>query len=130
MNEIYLFVSTFALVFALGFQSLNVNGGHYILAFITSFVIGASNLVLYKMAPNADVTEMLAFLMGGPFGIVASMVAHRRYVRRRNHRAHEKFLEQVEQEERRFREREFDMTVGPSPLADEALQHARSKDHR
>jgi len=80
MNEVYLFGSTFILVFALGFQSLNVNGGHYLLAFSTSFVIGAANLVLYKMAPNANATEMAAFLLGGPFGIVASMAAHRRFV--------------------------------------------------
>lgn len=83
MSELYLFGSTFVLVFALGFQSLNVNGGHYLLAFGTSFVIGAANLVLYKMAPNADATEMAAFLLGGPFGIVASMYVHRRYVGRR-----------------------------------------------
>ncbi len=83
MNEIYLFCSTFALVFALGFQSLNVNGGHYLLAFMTSFAIGASNLVLFKMVPDADVSEMIAYLSGGPFGIVASMLAHRRYVRTR-----------------------------------------------
>ncbi len=81
MNEIYLFGSTFVLVFALGFQSLNVNGGHYALAFVTSFAIGTANLVLYKMVPSATVTEMAAFLLGGPFGIVASMAAHRRFVR-------------------------------------------------
>jgi hypothetical protein len=79
----YLFGSTFVLVFALGFQSLNVNGGHYWLAFFTSFAIGAANLVLYKLAPNANAVEMAAFLLGGPFGIVASMAAHRRFVTRK-----------------------------------------------
>jgi hypothetical protein len=42
MNEIALFISTFVLVCALGLQSLNVNGGHYVAAFFTSFAIGAS----------------------------------------------------------------------------------------
>lgn len=83
MTALYLFGSTFVLVFALGFQSLNVNGGHYWLAFFTSFAIGAANLVLYKLAPNANVVEMGAFLLGGPFGIVASMWAHQRFVRPR-----------------------------------------------
>lgn len=83
MTAAYLFLSTFVLVFALGFQSLNVNGGHYWLAFFTSFAIGAANLVLYKLAPNANALEMAAFLLGGPFGIVASMAAHRRFVRRK-----------------------------------------------
>lgn len=81
MTALYLFGSTFVLVFALGFQSLNVNGGHYWLAFFTSFAIGAANLVLYKLAPNANTVEMAAFLLGGPFGIVASMWAHQRFVR-------------------------------------------------
>lgn len=76
MNEVYLFFSTFVLVFALGLQSLNVNGGYYIRAFFTSFVIGCANLVLYKLAPDATRTEVLAFLAGGPFGIVCSIFTH------------------------------------------------------
>jgi hypothetical protein len=82
MTETLLLASTFILVFALGFQSLNVNGGHYWLAFLTSLVIGVANLVLFKLAPNATTSEMAAFLSGGPFGIVASMWVHRRFVGR------------------------------------------------
>ena len=82
MTALYLLGSTFVLVFALGFQSLNVVGGHYLLAFLTSLVIGVANLVLFKLAPNADAGEMAAFLLGGPFGIVASMWAHGRFVGR------------------------------------------------
>lgn len=84
MNELYLFGSTLVLVFALGLQSLNVNGGHYLAAFVTSFVIGVMNMVLYKLAPNASPTEIAAYLTGGPIGIVASMVAHRRLIRRKS----------------------------------------------
>lgn len=76
MTELTLFASTFALVFALGFQSLNVNGGHYLAAFITSFAIGAANLILFKLAPEAAGSEIAAFLAGGPFGIVCAMRAH------------------------------------------------------
>ncbi|WP_298396790.1 hypothetical protein [uncultured Azonexus sp.] len=81
MTELALFVSTFGLVFCLGTQSLNVNGGHYMAAFITSFAIGAGNLVVLKLAPSATPTEMAAYLIGGPFGIVASMIAHRKFFR-------------------------------------------------
>lgn len=35
MNALLLFGSTLALVFFLGLQSLNVNGGRYLAAFIT-----------------------------------------------------------------------------------------------
>lgn len=81
MQAILIFISTFFLVFALGFQSLNVNGGHYKAAFLTSFLIGTSNLVLFKTVPDASWIEMAAYLGGGPFGIVASMWAHEKYMK-------------------------------------------------
>jgi hypothetical protein len=79
---IALFASTFALVFFLGLQSLNVNRGHYTAAFFTSIGIGTGQLVLYKLAPNASGLEIAAYLVGGPFGIVASMAFHQRFFRR------------------------------------------------
>lgn len=78
MTELTLFSSTFVLVFALGAQSLNVNNGHYIAAAFTSFVIGSGQMVLFKLAPHASWSEIASFLLGGPFGITASMWAHPR----------------------------------------------------
>lgn len=80
MNELVLFVSSFVAVFALGLQSLNVNGGHVLAAFLTSFLIGGSQFFLYRLMPQASLTEIAAFLLGGPFGIVASMWFHRRTI--------------------------------------------------
>lgn len=82
MTSLALFASTYALVFFLGLQSLNVNSGRYRAAFLTSFGIGVSNLVLFKLAPNASGPEIAAYLVGGPFGIVTSMWAHRRFFQR------------------------------------------------
>lgn len=82
MKEIAIFASTFAAVFFLGVQSLNVNGGHYLAAFVTSLGIGVSHLVLYKTVPDADALQMSAYLLGGPFGIVAAMWTHARVKRR------------------------------------------------
>jgi hypothetical protein len=77
-----LFLSTFCAVFALGLQSLNVNGGHRTAAFITSLLIGSSQLALFKLLPGpTDAWQIAAYLLGGPFGIVASMAAHPRLVR-------------------------------------------------
>lgn len=76
-----LFCSTYVLVFALGLQSLNVNGGHYAAAFFTSFAIGASNLVLFKLAPDAGPFEIAAYMAGGPLGIISAMRAHPHVVR-------------------------------------------------
>lgn len=78
INAALLFISTLVLVFALGFQSLNVNGGHYRAAAFTSFAIGTTQLVLYKLVPTASLVEIMAYLLGGPIGIVASMLVHRR----------------------------------------------------
>lgn len=83
MIELALFASTFITVFALGLQSLNVNGNHYLAAFLTSFVIGGSQFWLYKIMPSADLPQVAAYLLGGPFGIVASMWFHRRTIGRR-----------------------------------------------
>lgn len=82
MSEVALFFSTFMLVFFLGLQSLNVNGGHYAAAFFTSFGIGTANLILFKLAPDASGYEIAAFLLGGPFGIIASMWTHKKLVKK------------------------------------------------
>lgn len=82
MQSLLIFISTFALVFALGFQSMNVNRGHYFAAFFTSFLIGSSNLVLFKTVPQAGFVEMSAYLMAGPFAIIASMWAHDKWMKK------------------------------------------------
>lgn len=82
MTALLLFAATFGVVFALGLQSLNVNGGHRVLAFLTSFGIGTSNLVLFKVLPGPTTPwDIAAYLLGGPFGIVAAMALHPRLVR-------------------------------------------------
>ena len=82
MTELLLFGSTFVAVFALGVQSLNVNNGHYLAAFLTSFIIGAGNLVLLKLVPGeTSALEIAAYFAGGPFGIIAAMRWHRWFFR-------------------------------------------------
>lgn len=74
---VVLFASTCGLVFALGLQSLNVNGGHRVLAVTTSFMIGSANLVVLKVVPGpTSALDVLAYLIGGPAGIWLSMLAH------------------------------------------------------
>jgi len=79
-----LFASTFFLVFFLGLQSLVVHSGHRAFAFANSFAIGAANLTLFKLAPDAGGFEVAAYLCGGPFGIVAAMEFFRWWKRRKN----------------------------------------------
>jgi hypothetical protein len=82
VTALALLASTFALVFTLGLQSQLVNRGHMAAAMCNSFAIGVANLILFKLAPNANGFEIAGFLMGGPFGIAASMVAYRRFFAR------------------------------------------------
>lgn len=84
MSELFLFGSTFGMVFFLGFQSLSVNSGHYWLAGLNSLVIGVFNLVLYKTAPNVSgYQEIVAYVFGGPLGILCAMWVHQNIVRPR-----------------------------------------------
>jgi hypothetical protein len=76
MTALALFASTFALVFLLGVQQLNVQHGHQAAAFVTSLFIGASQLALYKMAPDAGGLEIACYLAGGPIAIICAMRIH------------------------------------------------------
>jgi uncharacterized membrane protein len=87
VTALAIFLACFIVVFALGLQSLNVNGGHKWLAALTSFVIGASQLYLLKAMPQpTGWLENAAYLSAGPLAIVCSMAAHPwlvRWMRRR-----------------------------------------------
>lgn len=83
MTELALFASSFMTVFALGFQQQNVTGRHYFAAFLTSFVIGGSQLFLWRVVPGASTAQLAAALIGGPLGIVAAIAIHPRIMRRK-----------------------------------------------
>ena len=80
-NILAIFASAYVLVFFFGLQSQVVRDGHYLAAFLNSFAIGACNLIMLKLAPNAGPVEIAAFLSGGPLAIVSSMKFHRRFFR-------------------------------------------------
>ncbi|MBU1447019.1 MAG: hypothetical protein KKF58_01785 [Gammaproteobacteria bacterium] len=73
MDALLLFLGSFFTVFALGFQQNNVHHRRYQAAFMNGIVIGIMNLLVLRIAPSASPSEMLAFLMGGPLGIVAAI---------------------------------------------------------
>jgi hypothetical protein len=82
MTHIALFLSAFATVFLLGVQQQNVHGRHYLAAVVTSLGIGAAQIFLWRLVPDADAGQIAATLAGGPVGIVAAMWAHPRIARR------------------------------------------------
>jgi hypothetical protein len=77
MTALALFGATFFLVLFLGLQSLNVNGGHKLMADVTSLGISTANIVVLKTMPGpTDWLEMSAYCLGGPAGILVSMYIH------------------------------------------------------
>lgn len=95
MNALFLFFSSYSLVLFLGLQSLNVNGGHRLLAMLTSFGISAANVTVLKIMPGpTDWLDMVAYLCGGPLGIVTSMTIHPWMVRHLGRKLGEQRAEQ------------------------------------
>lgn len=82
MTEAALFVSSFLTVLLLVIQSINNNHGYMTRAFLTSFGIGASQLLLYRLMPDANTTEIAAYLCGGPFGNVVAQWLRRHDIAR------------------------------------------------
>lgn len=73
MNAILLFLGSFFLVFALGFQQHNVQHSRYQAAFVNGIFIGVMNLLVLRLGPSASTAEMAVFLMGGSLGSVAAI---------------------------------------------------------
>lgn len=82
MTHLFLFLSAFTTVFLLGFQQKNVHGNHYLAAIVTSFGIGGAQIFLWRLVPDANATQIVATLIGGPVGIVAAMWGHPKIMKR------------------------------------------------
>lgn len=83
MTALSLFAATFFLVLFLGLQSLNVNGGHKLMAAVTSFGISSANIIVLKTMPGpTGWLEVAAYCLGGPVGILVSMAIHPWMVRK------------------------------------------------
>lgn len=77
---------SFVQVFALGFQSRNVNHGNYGWAAGTSFFIGLSQAAVWRRiaGPSAGNLEALVYALSGSIAIVSAMFVHQRFVRQRD----------------------------------------------
>lgn len=76
-SAIQIFLCTFTLTFLAGFQSQNIAGRHKRMSFITSAIMGLVSLITLKMVSgHTDMLTNIAYIFGGPFGIVASLKFH------------------------------------------------------
>ena len=73
MDGMLLFIGSFFLVFALGFQQNNVQNSRYKSAFVNGIFIGVMNLLVLRIGPTASAVEMIAFLIGGALGSAAAI---------------------------------------------------------
>ncbi len=72
-------------IFAMAFQSKNINGGHYMLAAIGSIFIGLSQVYVWRVVTTAGsgLSETLVYSISGGAGCVLAMYAHRKFVKAR-----------------------------------------------
>jgi hypothetical protein len=81
-----IFAAQAAMVFLLGFQSLSVQGRHYVLASIGSLLLGVTGFTITSIiaqmgAESVGTLVWWAFIAAGPVGITASMYLHPRIKR-------------------------------------------------
>ena len=80
-NVVILFASSFSIVCLLGLQSQFVRDKQPIVSFLTSIGVGVCQVYQYRLAPHADTIESIFFVLGGAFGIVASIHLHNLYIK-------------------------------------------------
>lgn len=78
-----LWLTTFASVFLLGFQSRNVNAGKMVMAGLTSMCLAAAQIIAVRSIADGNPWVVLALTgTASPAGIMSAMVVHRRCFRR------------------------------------------------
>lgn len=82
MNSILLFFCIVLVAFLQGFQNKNITGNHYLLAAITSMLLGGAGVLLFKVMPSASGSEIAAYIAAGPVGVLSSMLVHNRFVKK------------------------------------------------
>lgn len=83
MTALALFAATFAVVFLLGLQQINVERRSIVAAALTSPLIGLATLVQFKVLPGpTDAADLLGYLLGGAAGIAAAVWLHPAMARR------------------------------------------------
>lgn len=81
MALLYIFVAGFFSIFALGFQSRNVNHGNYRWAACTSFAIAIMQTSLWgALFRDLSWAASAVYGLSGATGIVSSMFVHQRWV--------------------------------------------------
>lgn len=78
------FIAGFVGVFAMGFNSRNVNNGDYAYAAMTSLFIGLSQAYLWKQiaSPDSSLIHALVYSVSGGLAIVSAMKFHEKFIKK------------------------------------------------
>ena len=77
-------LATLALVFCRAIQQLNVTGGHYLAAMVTSYMIAAAEVTVLILAVHVYEWRAIPWMgTGGAIGVVLAMIMHQRTIGRR-----------------------------------------------
>lgn len=76
--------ATAALVFSRALQQLNVTGGHYIAAGLTSYLIAATEVAVILMAVQYGWSAIPWMGTGGAIGVISAMAMHANTIGRKN----------------------------------------------
>lgn len=81
MSIILLGLISYIMVFAAAFQSRNVNSGNFVLAAMTSMMIGFSQAFVWRVTTSTDSWwEVAVYSVCGAAGCLSAMWSHRRFV--------------------------------------------------
>jgi hypothetical protein len=80
MTAFYVFAAQYVYILLLGLQSLNVNNGQYLMAAVTSTLLGLFGFYLTSVIGDARDMEFTTlwwgFVLSGPAGITSAMKLH------------------------------------------------------
>lgn len=82
-DAIIMAVASFMKVFSHGFQSRNIAHNHYKAAFLTSWLIGLSEIAFLSGIVKYGWHSFFPLVIGGSLGVVASMATHNYLFRRK-----------------------------------------------
>lgn len=86
MDALIIFVAQFSIVYLMGIQSLNIKGGHYVGAAVTSLLMGVAAFYCTSIVGKMSLDDLLSivgvgFITAGPVGITLAMLSHKRLVK-------------------------------------------------
>lgn len=84
LTPLVLFCSAYLTVFTLGMQHHFVANRRYVYAAMNSTLIGTMSVIGYRMVPDASLIEVAAYILGGPAGIVSSMLFWKHFMHEKN----------------------------------------------